>query len=87
MVNKSRNSLGISVAKQIAAHDRLMERYRNQKMTNKPIKTDKENLREAFYLLSLINAEFESDPMSVQCFDLRLVERVRAWIEANRNGE
>jgi len=32
---------------------------------------------EAFELLALIVAEFESDPMSVQCFDLRIVERAK----------
>ena len=35
---------------------------------------------EAFRLLDLINAEFQSDPMSTQCFDLRIVERVRDWV-------
>ncbi len=34
--------------------------------------------KEAAVLLDLIAAEFESDPMSVQCFDLRIVERVKA---------
>lgn len=34
------------------------------------------NTSEAFALLDLINAEFVSDPQSVQCFDLRIVERV-----------
>jgi hypothetical protein len=32
-------------------------------------------------LFDLIVAEFESDPMSVQCFDLRIVERAKT---ANR---
>lgn len=35
---------------------------------------------EAFRLLDLINAEFQSDPMSTQCFDRRIVERVRDWV-------
>lgn len=35
------------------------------------------NTEEAFELLALIDAEFRTDPMSVQCFDLRIVERVR----------
>lgn len=39
-------------------------------------------MAEAFSLLKLIDAEFQSDPMSVQCFDLRVVERVRKCIEA-----
>jgi len=28
-------------------------------------------------LLALVAAEFESDPMSVQCFDLRIVEEIK----------
>jgi hypothetical protein len=42
-----------------------------------------ENQDEAFRLLELINAEFQSDPQSVQCFDLRIVERVK-WCVARR---
>jgi hypothetical protein len=33
--------------------------------------------REAVELLAVIAAEFETDPMSVQCFDLRIVERAK----------
>lgn len=43
-------------------------------------------LREAEALLDLIDAEFRSDPMSTQCFDLRIVERVKvcaATLKAN----
>ena len=42
---------------------------------------DEEEVREAFVLLDLINFEFKSDPMSVQCFDLRTVERTKVLIE------
>jgi len=38
------------------------------------------NDREAHDLLALINAEFQSDPMSVQCFDLRIVQRVKVCV-------
>jgi hypothetical protein len=38
------------------------------------------NVREAMTLLVLIDAEFRSDPMSVQCFDLSIVERVRVCV-------
>jgi hypothetical protein len=41
---------------------------------------------EAEELLGLIVAEFESDPMSVQCFDERIVERAKrcvATLKAN----
>ena len=46
-----------------------------------------ENAREAFALLNLIHAEFQSDPTSVQCFDLRIVERVKRCIEERRRLE
>ncbi len=39
-----------------------------------------DNYDEAFALLDLIDAEFRSDPMSVQCFDLRIVQRVRECV-------
>jgi len=35
---------------------------------------------EARLLLDLIDAEWRSDPQSVECFDLRVVERVRKWL-------
>ena len=38
-------------------------------------------MAEAYQLLKIINAEFRTDPMSVQCFDLRMVKKVRACIE------
>jgi hypothetical protein len=43
------------------------------------------NDEEAHALLDLINAEFQSDPTSTQCFDLRLVERVK-WCVARRTA-
>jgi hypothetical protein len=39
-------------------------------------------MADAYELLKIIDAEFRSDPMSVQCFDLTVVERVRRCIEA-----
>ena len=36
--------------------------------------------QEMLRLLTLINAEFQSDPMSVQCFDLRIVADVKPVI-------
>lgn len=39
-----------------------------------------DNDREAHVLLDLIVAEFNSDPTSVQCFDLRIVERAKACV-------
>ena len=36
--------------------------------------------REAVKLLRLIVAEWENDPMSVQCFDLRIVKRAKEVI-------
>ena len=48
------------------------------------IETSFENTREAFRLLDLIDAEFRTDPMSVQCFDLGVVERVRACVASRK---
>lgn len=46
-----------------------------------------DNQREAFELLGLIDAEFRTDPMSVQCFDLRTVARVRLCVAARKKFE
>lgn len=43
-------------------------------------------LREAEALLGLIDAEFRTDPMSVQCFDLRVVERVRQCVQTLKDN-
>lgn len=43
----------------------------------KEIEASFDNDREAHALLDLIVAEFTSDPMSVQCFDARIVERAK----------
>lgn len=37
--------------------------------------------REAVTLLGHVVAEWESDPTSVKCFDLRLVERAKAVLQ------
>lgn len=42
---------------------------------------------EAYRLLDLIDAEFRTDPTSSQCFDARIVERVRACVEARKRAE
>lgn len=38
----------------------------------------------ALKILRLVVAEWESDPMSVQCFDLRLVEQAKELINAGK---
>ena len=43
-----------------------------------------QNDQEAHRLLDLIDAEFQSDPTSVQCFDLRTVERVRLCVQKRK---
>ena len=48
---------------------------------------DIDNDHEAFRLLDLIDAEFRSDPMSTQCFDARLVARVKACVEQRKESE
>jgi hypothetical protein len=35
----------------------------------------------AFELLDLINVEFQTDPSSVQCFDLRIVKKTNDLVE------
>lgn len=40
------------------------------------IETSFDNSREAHELLALIDAEFRTDPTSIQCFDSRIVQRV-----------
>lgn len=49
------------------------------------IESSFDNVREAFRLLDLIDAEFRTDPMSVQCFDLRIVERVRHCVAKQKD--
>lgn len=46
-----------------------------------------DNELEAMKVLDLIVAEFESDPMSVQCFDLRTVERAKKVIRDRKQFE
>jgi hypothetical protein len=49
---------------------------------------DPDTLRDyALDVLDTIVAEFESDPMSVQCFDLRVVERAKAIVTEHRRRE
>lgn len=38
------------------------------------------NTEEAWILLDLINSEFQSDPISTQCFDSSIVERIKFCI-------
>ena len=46
-----------------------------------------DNDKEAWKVLDLIVAEFESDPMSVQCFDLRIVERAKECVAKQKQWE
>lgn len=55
--------------------------------TQQALEADDANKREAFDLLALTNAEFTTDPMSVQCFDLRIVERLRVCVERRKAFE
>lgn len=48
---------------------------------------NEKEVNEAFTVLDIIVAEFKSDPMSVQCFDLRIVERAKEIVHTwNRKG-
>ena len=46
-----------------------------------------EIMPEMFSVLNLIVAEFQSDPMSVQCFDLRTVDRAKKVVKAYKDAE
>jgi hypothetical protein len=46
-----------------------------------------QNDDEAWRLLDLIDAEFQSDPMSVQCFDLGIVRRVKECVARRKQME
>jgi hypothetical protein len=39
-------------------------------------------MAEAYQLAKILDAEFRTDRMSVQCFDLRAIQEVRECIEA-----
>lgn len=59
-------------------------------MTEEAIKKTEESFdlkKEALELLELINSEFQSDPGSVKCFDLRIVKRVRKLVNKKRKLE
>lgn len=56
----------------------------NQMFTEKAEKEMEESWRlqhEAVRLLDLVVAEWNSDPMSVQCFDSRIVKRSKEVVE------
>jgi hypothetical protein len=57
-----------------------MSRIELTRETEREIEESFVNDREAHVLLALIDAEFQSDPMSVQCFDLRIVQRVKQCV-------
>jgi hypothetical protein len=58
--------------------------FRLTPQAERELETNFETIREAFQLLDLIDAEFRSDPMSTQCFDLRIVQRVAACVAARK---
>ena len=45
---------------------------------------NQQDANELLEVLDLIVAEFNSDPMSVQCFDLRIVQRAKDIVEKLR---
>jgi hypothetical protein len=50
------------------------------RMTDKAIRETEERFaleREAMHILKLVVAEWSSDPASVKCFDLRIVNRAK----------
>ena len=54
-------------------------------VTGEPFEMNPDELaEECRELINIIAAEFESDPMSVQCFDLRIVERAKRAARIHR---
>lgn len=76
-------SLGPMSMQSIAA--RREEPLRAPQRLTDPFGID--NDHEALRLLDLIDAEFRSDPTSVQCFDLRVVQRVKDCVEKRKQME
>jgi hypothetical protein len=65
-----------------------MYRARLKPPTGGPFEMDPDELGyECRELINIIAAEFESDPMSVQCFDLRIVERAKKAARIHRRYE
>lgn len=52
--------------------------------TIKDIEAKFDDTRRAWEILSLVVAEWESDPMSVQCFDLRIVNEAKKLVASHR---
>jgi len=65
--------------------DRTELRYNAR--TERAIEDDITNRKEAMELLDLIDAEFRTDPTSTQCFDLRIVERVRMCVARHQENK
>ena len=78
-------SLGPLSMQAVSAPKTQRLRLDQMKLKDDPFGID--NDHEAFRLLDLIDAEFRSDPTSVQCFDLRLVQRVKECIERRKKAE
>ena len=60
---------------------------RFSRQEERAIESNFENTKEAHALLDLIDREFRSDPLSTQCFDLRIVERVRECVAKRKDFE
>lgn len=54
--------------------------YRLTPTLQRDIEEGWDNDREAHALLDVIAAEFTSDPTSVACFDMRIVDRVKLCV-------
>lgn len=52
--------------------------------SDQEILENSENAAEALRLLDLINVEFQSNPVSVQCFDLRIVQQVKECVQRQK---
>ena len=61
-----------------------MAYFRYTEAEERAIEANMVNDEEAFTLLDLIDAEFRSDPTSTQCFDARVVERVKICVARHK---
>lgn len=71
----------------LEAAERHMPMPRMTEKAQRIIEDGWKNDAEAHALLDLIGAEFSTDPMSTQCFDERIVERVRLCVAKRKAFE
>ena len=61
-----------------------MTRHRLSDHAIRAIENSFRNDEEAHFLLDLICAEFMTDPRSTECFDARIIDRVKACVASRK---